>query len=189
MGSFDYNRAGQLKPQFMLTWKMAPMENLHARHRFELIMLILWFYFTIWLGLQMKSQSHLSQELWCEGQALAACGGVPACFPFILQHKGCVWASVGGGGLSVGRWWPVTHWLPSDGWLQTQSSSFEPITDGLQVCAEHEQPRQSPAGPDPLSPASHKWSKLSGVPCPPAAQNRWLISVNSIWNQKMQFLR
>lgn len=51
------------------------MENLFARHRFELIMLILWFYFTIWLGLQMKSQSHPSEGLCCECQAPAAhCG-------------------------------------------------------------------------------------------------------------------
>lgn len=100
MGCFDYNRAGQLNLQFMLTWKMAHTENLYARHRFELIMLILWFYFTIWLGLQMKSQSHPLQELCCERRAPAAHRGVPACFPPLLRSQGCVWAAVGGGPLS-----------------------------------------------------------------------------------------
>lgn len=100
MGCFDYNRAGQLNLQFVLTWKMAHMENLFARHRFELIMLILWFYYAIWLGLQMKSQSDPLQELWCECQVPAALCGVPVGFPSFLQHKGRGCASAGGGGLS-----------------------------------------------------------------------------------------
>lgn len=86
---------------------MAHTENLFARHRFELIMLILWFYFTIWLGLQMKSRAHLLQRLWCECQVPAACCGVPVGFPSILQHKGCVWASVGGGGMSHTHCWAI----------------------------------------------------------------------------------
>lgn len=86
---------------------MAHTENLFARHRFELIMLILWFYFAIWLGLQMKSQSHLLQRLWCECHIPAACCGVPVGFLSIPQHKGCVWASVGGGGLSRTHCWTI----------------------------------------------------------------------------------
>lgn len=92
---------------------MVHTENLFARHRFELIMLILWFYFAIWLGSQMKSGSHLLQRLWCECHVPAAppqlwgtCG-VPVAFLSVPQHKGCVGASVGGGGHSCTHCWTI----------------------------------------------------------------------------------
>lgn len=184
MGCFDYNRAGQLNLQFMLTWKMAHTENLYARHRFELITLILWFYFTIWLGLQMKSQCHPCRSFGVSAEPQQpAVGYLPAFHPFSAPGP-CLG--------SCGRWPPVPHPPPSCCWLQTQTCSSECRADGLQMCPEHQQDGQTSAEPDPFfPPASHTPTRVLVFLVFQLHRIRLLISINSIWktNQKTLFLR
>lgn len=164
---------------------MAHTENLFARHRFELIILILCFYFTIWLGLQMKSWSHLLQRLWWECHIPAGCCGVPVGFLSIPQRKGGVWVSVGGGSLSCTHCWTVPG-------RHIASNLISELLGWKRVLSISNQPWQTPAQPDALlPPASHWWSRFSGISCLPAARNRLLISSNRIWktNQKIWFLR
>lgn len=146
--------------------------------RSELIVLILWFYFTIWLGLQMKSQPPL-QKLCCECQVPAGCCEYLWAFcPFSSTRD------------VLGHLQEVVCHTPTANLLLSADTKLLIWPHNWCVCTEHKQPRQTPAGPDPPFPAvSQKLWRLLMFLVFQLHGNRLLISFDYVWksNQKMQF--